>query len=467
MSSSWFHSSSSSHLFHEVRSVHSYEPYFDDEDDVKPAVAQHWPRDDAYGGVGAGEDVKPAKQPLPGGGSLRVSGYADGGVGAVKDVKRAKQPRPGEGSRRVKDERREGAVEDFKPAKQPRPCGGQGGGSFGVQDDQTVLSWPMVEQFKSTLRTQEALAGLRTRYSIPEGFGLHLAGTTQAACAPPPTPARGARGSAAAVPICVHTQAFAAGMRLPLHPFVSDALTHFGIAPSQLAPNGWRFLVGFAVLCHFRGAGAPTLPVFRRFFSLATLPNGKGWYSFRARESVPPLFTGLPTSIKGWKEEFLLVSPPPGAPWRCPVKWGIATKEAMSDPVLTDSDAVVVRRLAQGVVDLKTFLSESNLVAAKISRAPACLGVGASQGAASQAGKKTKMAGGGNGGDVLRSELQAKEKALSKAKGEISQLRKELGNAKKRELEKAQQELAYAAQVLVPQGGGKGAGASKRRRGAQ
>uniref|UniRef100_A0ACD5YUB7 Uncharacterized protein n=1 Tax=Avena sativa TaxID=4498 RepID=A0ACD5YUB7_AVESA len=146
----------------------------------------------------------------------------------------------------------------------------------------------------------------------------------------------------------------------------------------------------------------------------------------------------------------------------------------MTEPVLTDSDAAVVRQLSQGqgVVDLKTFLSESNLVAAKISRAPACQGVGASQvAAASRAGKKTtKMAaagGGGNGGEVLRSELQAKEKALSKAKGEISQLKKELGNAKKRELAKAQQELAYAAQVLVPEGGGKGAGASKRRRGAQ
>uniref|UniRef100_A0ACD5ZBY4 Uncharacterized protein n=1 Tax=Avena sativa TaxID=4498 RepID=A0ACD5ZBY4_AVESA len=450
MSSSWFHSSSSSssHHFQEVRSVRSYEPYSDDEDDFKPPVTEHWRRDYAYGGARAWEDIKPSKQPRAGGGIPRVNeerrDYPDayGGVGAVEDLKPAKQPR--------------------------RPGGGAGGGSRPVHDDQTVLSWPMVEEFKSTLRTQEALAGLRTRYSIPEGFGLHLAGTTQAACAPPPPPPRGARGGAAAVPICVHTQAFAAGMRLPLHPFVSDALTHFGIAPSQLAPNGWRTLIGFTVLCHFRGAGAPTLPVFRRFFALATLPNGKGWYSFRARDSVPALFTGLPTSLKGWKEEFLLVSPPPGAPWRCPVKWGVATKEAMSDPVLTDSDAVVVRMLpqGQGVVDLKTFLSESNLVAAKISRAPACLGVGASEGAASRTGKKTaKMATAG--GDVLRSELQAKENALSKAKGEISQLKKELGNAKKRELAKAQQELAYAAQVLVPESGGTGAGtASKRRRGA-
>ncbi|KAE8797797.1 hypothetical protein D1007_27077 [Hordeum vulgare] len=319
---------------------------------------------------------------------------------------------------------------------------------------------------------QEQAAMCRNRTIGRCSLGLHLPGAAQAACAPPPPPARGARGGAAAVPICVHTQAFAAGMRLPLHPFFSDALAHYGIAPSQLAPNGWRVLAGFAVLCHFRGAGAPSLPVFRHFFALSPLPNGKGWFSFRSRESVPALFTGLPTSVKGWKEEFLLVSPPPGAPWRCPLRWGSPTKEATSDPMLTGSDAAVARRLSQGqgVVDLKTYLSESNLVAAKISRAPSCLRTGASQGAPppTATGKKRKVAAAaGGGGDELRSELRAKEMALSKAKGEISQLKKELGDAKKRELAEAQQALAYAAQVLKPEGGGKGPGAGKRRRGAQ
>lgn len=263
------------------------------------------------------------------------------------------------------------------------------------------------------------------------------------------------------------------------------------------------------MLCHFRGAGAPSLPVFRHFFTLAPLPKGKGWYSFRARESVPALFTGLPTSIKAWKEEFLLVSPPPGAPWRCPVRWGSPTKEAKSDPVLTETEAAVARRLAhgQGVVDLRTYLSESNLVAAKISRASACLGKcartgrhmsrtasmeyrcimqqslivlragtdasrGSTAAAAAAAGKKRKVSGGGgNGGDVLRSELQAKEKALAKAKGEISRLKEELGNAKTRELAEARQALAYerklGTQVLKSEDGGKGAGAGKQRRGAK
>uniref|UniRef100_A0A452Y3U0 Uncharacterized protein n=1 Tax=Aegilops tauschii subsp. strangulata TaxID=200361 RepID=A0A452Y3U0_AEGTS len=217
-----------------------------DEDDVKPAVTTHWRRDYGYGYGGgvAGEDVKPRPGP------------------------------PGAGA-------------------------GAGRGVHG-QDDRAALSWPAAEEFKSTLRTQESLAGLRTRYGIPEGFGLHLAGPAQAVCAPPPPAARGARGG--------------------------------GTGASQ-------------------GAAPPT--------------------------------------ASGKKRK---VAAPAGA----------------------------------------------------------------------------AVAGGGGGvGDVLRSELRAKEMALSKAKGEISQLKKELGDAKKRELAEAQQALAYAAQVLKPEGGGKGAGAGKRRRGAQ
>ncbi|RLM54398.1 hypothetical protein C2845_PM10G13790 [Panicum miliaceum] len=75
-------------------------------------------------------------------------------------------------------------------------------------------------------------------------------------------------------------------MHLPPHPIVAGTLAHYSIVLLQLAPNGWRVLVAFAVLCHFRGAGAPLLPVFHHFFALAPLPKAKGWYPFRSRESV-------------------------------------------------------------------------------------------------------------------------------------------------------------------------------------
>ncbi|CAN6231444.1 unnamed protein product [Urochloa humidicola] len=424
----------SSAAFTYDRYAPSYDPYFDDDDgDIKPAVVEHWHRDQA------------------------AYGFPDVGV-VEEDVKPS------------------------KPTKQPRaPAGGGGAAGRRVHDGDggATLSWPAAEQFRSTLRTPESLAGLRVRYGIPDGFGLIPAGASQTACDPPPPPRGRGGAAAAAVPICVHAQAFAAGMRLPLHPFVAGALAHYGIAPSQLAPNGWRVLVAFAVLCHFRGAGPPSLPVFRHFFALAPLPKAKGWYSFRGRETVPALFTGLPNSTKTWKEEFLLVSPPPGVPWRCPVRWGTPSKEATSDPALTEAEAAVARRLAQGhgVVDLKTYLSESNLVAAKISRVPACSGAEASRVQPSPPAKKKKAAattsvaaGGGPNGVALRSELQAKERALAQAKGKISKLEEELGKAKARELAEARQALAYERQLgthVIKAETGKGAGTGKRRRGAQ
>jgi hypothetical protein len=64
----------------------------------------------------------------------------------------------------------------------------------------------------------------------------------------------------------VYADALEAGLRFPLHPFFSDALFHFGLAPSQITPNGWRVQVGFVVLCHDASV-LPSVALFRHFFS--------------------------------------------------------------------------------------------------------------------------------------------------------------------------------------------------------
>uniref|UniRef100_A0A0D3F450 Uncharacterized protein n=1 Tax=Oryza barthii TaxID=65489 RepID=A0A0D3F450_9ORYZ len=66
-------------------------------------------------------------------------------------------------------------------------------------------------------------------------------------------------------------------------------------------------------------------------------------------------------------------------------------------------------------------------------------------------------------------ELQAKDKALAKAQGEISRLKAQLGSAKARELEEARQALEYERKLgtQVLKSDGAAAGASKRRRGGQ
>lgn len=48
--------------------------------------------------------------------------------------------------------------------------------------------------------------------------------------------------------VCLFATAFAAGLRLPSHPFIRSLLEHFHLAPSQLVPNAWRHIVGAIIL---------------------------------------------------------------------------------------------------------------------------------------------------------------------------------------------------------------------------
>uniref|UniRef100_A0A8R7R0A6 Transposase (putative) gypsy type domain-containing protein n=2 Tax=Triticum urartu TaxID=4572 RepID=A0A8R7R0A6_TRIUA len=161
-------------------------------------------------------------------------------------------------------------------------------------------------------------------------------------------------------------------MRVPLHRFFVDALNHFGLAPTQLAPNGWRIMAGFIVLC--RSAGVPpSLAVFRRFFLLSALPHKhqKGWYYFQPRSKGRSglRFTGLPESIKGWKRGFFFLYSPTA--WPCPVEWGKPSKSSLVDPVLSAEDEAAAAKLlsAQGAssIDLRKYLCIRNLAEAGIS----------------------------------------------------------------------------------------------------
>lgn len=97
-------------------------------------------------------------------------------------------------------------------------------------------------------------------------------------------------------------------MRVPLHGFFSDALTHFRLAPAQLVPNGWRIMAGFVVLCHLTGV-PPSLAVFRHFFLLSVVNReNKGWYCFRSKDTSGLRFSGMPQSIQDWKAGFFFLS---------------------------------------------------------------------------------------------------------------------------------------------------------------
>ena len=123
-----------------------------------------------------------------------------------------------------------------------------------------------------------------------------------------------------------------AGLRFPLHAFILEALSYFGLTPGQFTPNGWRVLMCFVVFCHSAGV-PPSVTVFRHFFSLKK--SGRGWFFFGCKKGAGALVTGL-TSTKsesGWKRGFFFLKSPD--PWRCPVRWGEPPSEISTTPVLT------------------------------------------------------------------------------------------------------------------------------------
>ncbi|XP_051204588.1 uncharacterized protein [Lolium perenne] len=221
---------------------------------------------------------------------------------------------------------------------------------------------PDAEGVVSFLRTQDEVDALCQQYGVPKDqYTARSAGDLRASSSPPP----GA--------VCVYAHALEAGMRVPLHPFYRDALAHFGIAPTQLAPNGWRIMAGFLVLC--RSAGVPpSIAVFRYFFGCLPLfsqkNKRKGWYFFRARDASL-CFAGLPHRNTGWKHGFFFLSSP--EPWTCPVEWGEPPTSSLVEPVLNGEEEKMAAKLLEAhdaaPVDLRTYLCESNLVAAMISPA--------------------------------------------------------------------------------------------------
>ncbi|KAM3194943.1 hypothetical protein ACQJBY_071163 [Aegilops geniculata] len=217
------------------------------------------------------------------------------------------------------------------------------------------------EGFASILATQGKVHALCREHGVPARFTALPVGDLRANSTPP----RGA--------ICVYARALEAGMRVPLHGFFLEALAHFGLAPAQLTPNGWRVMAGFLALCRPTGV-PPSLAVFRHFFQLLILSHrhGKGWYFFQCRKGSGLRFTGMPNpnsiAIKDWKREFFFLSSPD--PWPCAVEWGEPSQSALMKPVLTPQESKSAAKLLRvhggAPVDLRAYLSSSNLAAAMI-----------------------------------------------------------------------------------------------------
>uniref|UniRef100_A0ACD5ZS64 Uncharacterized protein n=1 Tax=Avena sativa TaxID=4498 RepID=A0ACD5ZS64_AVESA len=210
---------------------------------------------------------------------------------------------------------------------------------------------PGAESIVSVLLTQSEVESLCEKHGVPKHFTARPAGDLPVCSVPPP-------GS-----LCVHAPALEAGMRVPLHGFFCEALAHFGVAPAQLTPNGWRIMAGFLALCGSAGV-PPSLSVFRHFFALTVVSSKeKGWYFFRSRDKSGLRFAGLPTPSQDWRKRFFFLSST--EPWPCPVEWGEPAKTSFLDPSLTGEEKrwvdELVRAHGAAAVDLSTDLCDSSL----------------------------------------------------------------------------------------------------------
>ena len=108
--------------------------------------------------------------------------------------------------------------------------------------------------------------------------------------------------------VCFYEATFLCGLRLPVHPFVMELLSHFGIAPKQLMPNSWRIVVSLMGIWL-----ATTDSVMIRVDKLIYLYHLKaskehGYYELVSWERRTRIVRNLPSSFRYWKSRFFFMS---------------------------------------------------------------------------------------------------------------------------------------------------------------
>ena len=105
--------------------------------------------------------------------------------------------------------------------------------------------------------------------------------------------------------IRVYKEMFYAGFRLPPPMFVYRLLAEARVCPTQLQPNGWRFIYCFLVQCKKHNL-EPSVAVFRYLFKFVNAPNDEGWVKIQYRTKGRSIFISdsAPDSFPRWKGQW-------------------------------------------------------------------------------------------------------------------------------------------------------------------
>ncbi|RRT84645.1 hypothetical protein B296_00011508 [Ensete ventricosum] len=186
-----------------------------------------------------------------------------------------------------------------------------------------------------TTVTEGSLVAIRERYSIPREYGLHV-------------PQPGQRPYSSDVPgVCISVDALEAGLRFPLHSTIEECLRWWGISPSQVAPNSWRYLVVFLGECQ----GAGIIPTRNLFMACFRLCKSRSGYYLTARVGFK--VSGAPSNNKGWKARYLFVS---GPSWGFRLDWS-ACPISNVPPYLSEEESILVDRL-KGILSSSRAIKE-------------------------------------------------------------------------------------------------------------
>ena len=132
--------------------------------------------------------------------------------------------------------------------------------------------------------TPDELLLIRVQYGVPLEYDLELPGPSDRASTPPPGH------------FCLYQEAFRAGLQLLLPPFVVALFRFLDISLASVAPNSFRFLIGFLSLCHVVEV-QPSLSLFRHFYTFKRHPSVKDWWYFSPQFGKKGLLKGAPSSI--------------------------------------------------------------------------------------------------------------------------------------------------------------------------
>ncbi|KAL2475081.1 Uncharacterized protein Adt_35817 [Abeliophyllum distichum] len=146
---------------------------------------------------------------------------------------------------------------------------------------------------------EKQLSDWHRTYSIPDEIEFFVPGPNDRADDPP-------LGC-----VALNQAVLAAGLRLPFPRIVRKFLREWGIAPTQLCPNGWRILLGFLILWNQLGFPRPSAREFNSLYSFKSDGKRSGWwYASVKAKTGGSVVTQTPDSIKNWKKFWFFVRGP-------------------------------------------------------------------------------------------------------------------------------------------------------------